>query len=153
MRRQEVSREDFYQQACKQQRDAFSTYRKHPLCVYSVTAHHWASPRGFMPCTMPPHLWLLRILGPFCEEPHTGNFMRLIREYLLVSFPKETCLEYRHVHEQTSRRGIEFFTKSRTPQYCLQGWLRHVGLGSGATGAHPRRRLSGNTRRCQPQRV
>src|SRR2546425_128967 len=61
-----------------------------------------------MPCTMPPHLWLLRILGPFCEEPHTGNFMRLIREYLLVSFPKETYLEYRQSASKRQDEGSSF---------------------------------------------
>src|SRR6266700_3178880 len=61
-----------------------------------------------MPCTIPPHLWLLRILGPFCEEPHTGNFMRLIREYLLVSFPKETYLEYRQSASKRQDEGSSF---------------------------------------------
>src|SRR4029450_11062626 len=90
-----------------------------------------------MPCTMPPHLWLLRSLGHFCEEPHTGNFMRLIRAYLLVPLSLHRNIdnpltnvktrdgvfhEISHPHNSASR-GV------RTSRACSQKPLTHISVG------------------------
>src|SRR5215510_5748705 len=49
------------------------------LMSFQRIAHNWASPPGFTPCTVPLHPWLLRSRGHACEEPRTGNLVRLKR--------------------------------------------------------------------------